>query len=211
MFNVHRILVYSALALVLAEAVLILLSWLLSAALPDSGVRSILSSEGLRWFFGNYATLLSKPLLGDILLLAMAYGSLQGCRCLDVFRRAPHATSRPASRWMAASYRERRALFMAGAVLLTCIGAMLLLTITPHAVLLSATGQLFPSPFSSSLLPVIACSVCASSIVYGIIAGTYQSLSDIYEALLNGLRSAAALLLFYVLIVQFYESLLFVL
>ena len=83
-------------------------------------------------------------------------------------------------------------------------------TAVPHAVLLSATGDLFPSPFSASLMPVLAFSLCVSSIVYGVIAGTFQSLRDVYEALLYGIRWAAPVFLFYILIIQFYESLLFV-
>jgi aminobenzoyl-glutamate transport protein len=99
---------------------------------------------------------------------------------------------------------------MGMAVLLACVVVMLLLTAIPHAILLSATGDLFPSPFSASLIPVAAFSVCASSIVYGIVAGTFQSLSDVYNALLYGIRWAAPVFLFYILVMQLYESLRFV-
>ena len=44
-----------ALALVLAQLLLMLGSWLWSAALPLSGVRSMLSGEGIRWFLGHFA------------------------------------------------------------------------------------------------------------------------------------------------------------
>ena len=36
----------------LAQIVLILVSWLWSAAVPDSSVNSLLSARGVRWFFG---------------------------------------------------------------------------------------------------------------------------------------------------------------
>ena len=54
----RRLVPYMALVLVLAELVLILVSWLLSAALPNSGVRSMLSGEGIRWFKGKLQNLI---------------------------------------------------------------------------------------------------------------------------------------------------------
>jgi aminobenzoyl-glutamate transport protein len=38
--------------LLISEALLVILSWLLSATRME-GVRSLLSSEGIRWFFGS--------------------------------------------------------------------------------------------------------------------------------------------------------------
>lgn len=193
-----KILPYIALLLALAEVVLLLLSWLLSAALPVSGVRSMLSSEGLRWLMGHYSRMLSTPMLSCLLLAVIAIGCFLRCGITNIFQ-----TSR-------VSYRARRALWMGVAVLLACVSVMLLLTVTPHAILLSATGDLFPSPFSASLIPACAFSVCAFSIVYGVIAGTFQSLRDVYDALLYGIRWAASVFLFYILIIQLYESLRFV-
>ena len=193
-----KILPYIALSLALAEIVLMLLSWLLSAALPASGVRSMLSSEGLRWLMGQFSMMLSTTLLSCLLLAVIAIGCFLRCGITKIFQ-----TSR-------VSYRSQRALLMGVAVLLACIGVMLLLTVTPHAILLSATGDLFPSPFSASLIPVCAFSVCVSCIVYGVIAGTFQSQKDVYDALLYGIRWAAPVFLFYILIIQLYESLRFV-
>lgn len=187
-----------AVALFGVQLILMLVSWVWSAAFPESDVRSMLSSEGLRWFMGRFAEIVSTPLLSCLLLLAIAIGCFLRCGVTRIFW---------ASR---VSYRAHRALWMGGAVLVACVVVMLLLTAVPHAILLSATGELFPSPFSASLIPVIAFSICASSIVYGVIAGTFQSLHDVYEALLYGIRWAAPIFLFYILIIQFYESLLFV-
>ena len=75
-----RILPYIALALALAQLLLILTSWVWSAAMPLSGVRSMLSSEGIRWFLGHFAELMASPVLVWILLGAMAYGSVVRCR-----------------------------------------------------------------------------------------------------------------------------------
>ena len=50
-----------------------------------------------------------------------------------------------------------------------------------------------------------------AAILYGIVAGSFQSLADIYGALVYGLRQCAPLLPVYILLVQFLESLRFVL
>ena len=187
--------------LFLAEIILIILSWLLSVALPNSGVRSMLSGEGIRWFMGHFGNILATPQLAWLLLAVIAIGCLRRCGVLG------HVSS---SSSLPMSYRERRALLLGGASLLLCVVAVLLLTVTPHAVLISATGDFFPSPFSYSLIPVASFSICLSSIVYGVVAGSFLTLRDVYDALSYGIRWAAPCILFYILIVQLYASMRFV-
>ena len=62
-----RLLSWVALLLVVAELLLVLLSWLLSAMMTE-GVRSMLSSEGIRWFFGSFSEVVQTPLLVWLLL-----------------------------------------------------------------------------------------------------------------------------------------------
>ncbi len=183
-----------AAVLALAEVVLVLFSWIWSAAFPDGRVRSLLSSEGLRWFFGHFSEVLASPLLVDLLLLGLAYGCLHRCGVLTYGN----------------TYRERRALLMGVCLLACCAVALLLLTVLPHAVLLSATGHLFPSPFASSLLPVLAFAVVTASVLYGAVMEHFRSVSHVYEALLDGLRRIAPCLLFYLLLMQLYASVRFV-
>ena len=64
-----------ALVLVLAQTVLILVSWIINAMAPQAAVRSLLSSEGIRWFFGRFVSNLASPLLVWMLLLSVAYGA----------------------------------------------------------------------------------------------------------------------------------------
>ncbi len=187
-----------ALVLFLAEFLLVLASWIYSAASPMSGVRSLLSGEGLRWLMGGFADMLATPLLVWLLLLAMAYGVLRQSRLL-VFRNSTMLTG----------YRQRRARLSAILLLLLIVGVVLLLTVIPHAVLLSATGSLWPSPFSYSLVPVVAFTVIAVSACYGLMAGTFSTLYDVYHALLDGLRRTAPLFVYYILLMQIYESLRF--
>ncbi len=178
-----------------AQLLLMLVSWLLAAAIPTSGVRSLLSSEGLRWFLGHFSDVLGTPLLLCLLLLLMAYGCLNGCGILQ----------------FKSSYRQRRALTITLLLLVVYVGFILLLVMMPHAVLLSATGLLWPSPFSAAVVPLFAFGITLLSAVYGYVAGSYGQMSDVYQSLIDGIRIGAPWLLFYVLLGQIYYSLLFIL
>ena len=190
-----KFLPHIALTLVVIQLLVMLVSWLLFAAFPMSGIRSLLSGEGLRWLMGNFSQTLATPLLVWLLLCAMAWGCLVRSGLL----------LRPVN------YRERRAKVMASLLLAVIVGVMLLLTAIPHAVLLSAVGGLWPSPFSSSLVPVAAFSTVLVSAFYGLVSGRLESIAAVYDAVLHGIRRGAPLLLFYVLITQIYESLRFIL
>ena len=189
-----RSLPYIVLTLAVGELLLVLGSWILSAALPMSGIRSMLSGEGIRFFLGHFADLLATPLLVWLLLLAMAYGV--------VLRSGIFNGSR--------SFRTSRARLTALLFAVAYLAVVLLMTLVPHAVLLSASGTLWPSPFSASLVPLIAFGLAMVAAVYGIVAGTITSLTDIYESFVDGLRRAAVLLPICLLLVLIYESLCFI-
>lgn len=184
-----------ALCLLLADVLLVLLSWLMSA-MPTVEVRSLLTGEGIRWLLGHSCDMIATPLLAWIVLLGMGVGCLRASGLLTAFSRAGH--------------RDRVALWSTGVLLVLYVVVLLLLTAVPHAILLSATGDLFPSPFSASLVPCLAFGLCLLSIVYGVMSGRFSTLSDIYEALLSGLRSSAVFILFYVLLIQLYYTVSFV-
>ena len=189
-----RSLPYIALTLAVGELLLVLGSWILSAALPMSGIRSMLSGEGIRFFLGHFADLLATPLLVWLLLLAMAYGIVLRSGILGGAR----------------SFRSRRARLIALLFAAAYVAVVLLMALAPHAVLLSASGTLWPSPFSASLVPLIAFGLAMAAAVYGIVAGTITSLTDIYESFVDGLRRAAVLLPICLLLVLIYESLCFI-
>ena len=180
-------------ALLLAELVLILVSWLLSASMTE-GVRSLLSSEGIRWFFGSFVRMMASPLLVWLVLSLIALGSLQKSGLLA----------------MQESYREKVALRAALSFLAIYVAVILLLTVFPHAILLSTTGSLFPSAFSRSLVPLVAFGLVLVSISFGVMSGRISTLSGILEALSFGIAKGAPLFILYILFMQFYESLWFV-
>ena len=184
---------YLIVSLASAELLLALVSWILSSttALP---VRSLLSSEGIRWFLGNYSEIVYSPLLVWILLLSMLYGTIVEC---GIFTPSGNVRER----------MGRRASIAVG--LLYIIGVSILI-VAPHAILLSATGSLFPSPFSKALIPLIAFGGGLCAVIYGLTARSFCSLSDIVNAMLTGISKCAPLLLVYLLIMHCYESLFFV-
>ncbi len=190
----RKVLPYVACALIVVQLLMVLVSWIWSAAVPDSGVRSMLSGEGIRWFLGHSAEMLATPLLVWLLLMAASIGCMMQSGVLKKHH----------------SFRAGRARVITLLFLVGYVGVVLLMTVVPHAVLLSASGNLWPSPFSASLFPVVAFGMLMASVIYGIIAGTFMSLADIYESLLNGLRLAAPFLMFYILLTQLCNSLIFI-
>ena len=115
-----RVLAGAGLILLIAECLLFILSWLLSATMMEN-VRSLLSSEGIRWFFGNYTSILASPLLVWLLLLLIAGGALFQCA---VFKKHQ-------------GIRDRLALRVSSVFVLIYLIIIALLTLMPHAILLS--------------------------------------------------------------------------
>ena len=188
------------LILFLSEALLFILSWLLSATRME-GVRSLISSEGIRWFFGSWQTLFASPLLVWLLLCLIAWGSLRKSGLIRFFTFSPFHPF---------TFRDRLALRVSLVFLVIYLGILALLTLTPHAILLSATGHLFPSAFSRSLVPVIAFGVCLVSVTFGLVSGRLRSLADILDALSNGIARGASLIVIYLFAIQLFESIRFV-
>lgn len=184
----------TCLALIVAEAVLVLTSWILSVTMVE-GVHSLLSSEGIRWFFGNFTHMMASPALVWLLLMLSALGTFQKSGLVAMRRE---------------SYRDRLALRFAILFLLAYVAAILMLTLMPHAVLLSATGSLVPSPFTRSLVSLIAFGIIIVAVAFGLFSGRLRNLSDILEALSFGIQKEASLVVLYIFFMQFYESLRFV-
>ena len=194
-----------AIFLLMAELLLFILSWLLSATRME-GVRSLLSSEGIRWFFGSFTEIVASPLLVWLLLGLCAWGCIQRSGLLSLFTSSPFHlfTLSPLT------YREKVALRVSLVFLVIYVVMIALLTLMPHAILLSATGSLFPSAFSRSLVPIIAFGLCLVSITFGLVSGRLRDIGDTFAALSSGIAQGAPLIILYLFMIQFYESLRFV-
>ena len=204
---------WTVLVLVTAQLALILLSWLITAAFPELPIRSLLSSEGVRWFFGSFTANQLTPLLAWFITAAMAVGACVRSRLWAAFCTKMsgllHRRDCTDGR-QGLHYRERIGLRLALAEFMVYVVIMLLLTVVPHAILLSVTGELFPSAFSSSLIPSLSFVLIVMSLSYGVASGTVDSVARMHRVLVGGLEVGARIVPAYVIGVQLYMSLLYV-
>lgn len=118
------------------QVLLVLASWLVSAVMPDTSMRSLLSPEGIRWFFGHFTDNMAQPLLVWIVLLYVAF---------NAYRRAglQHAMSLllKGERLM---LRQRSALWLVLIVVVAIVAVIMMLIVLPNPLLASVTGSLFP-------------------------------------------------------------------
>jgi len=185
-----------SLLLLVLELLLVFVSWLLSATMTE-GVRPLLSDEGVRWLCGHFVDIVLSPVLVWILVVSMAVGCLVKSRLPLAFVRR-------------AVYRERIAWRVTWIVFFLYAVIVVLMVVLPQAVLLSSTGQLWPSPFSRAVIPLISFGGILMAVCYGGLSRTFTSLSDVTDSLSWGIAQSAPLLILYILGVQLYQSLLFV-
>lgn len=186
-----KICAYTMLLLALAQIVLVLLSWLITAAMPEAFPRSMLSPEGIRWFFGSFSDNLESPWLVGLLLICIAWGTLQTSGLLHFDRTI---------------YRHRNALRLVLIELILFVAVILLLTVVPHAILLNVMGGIEASSFSRSILPYICFAVIVMSLSFGAVSNRLQGIEAMGESLSEGIRMAAPYFVIYILANQLYSS-----
>ena len=81
-----------------------------------------------------------------------------------------------------------------------------LLTLIPQAPLLSATGRLFPSALSDSLVPFVCFAVTVMALTFGFTTGRLTTLRDMVRSLTIGFGKWSSLFLLYILGMEFYLS-----
>ncbi len=191
-----------AVALLILQVLLMLVTWVVNAAAPQLPLRPILSYEGLRWLFGTFVDNLSSPLSVWLLLLSIAYGALEGSGLLGACRTL--------CSWGKLQFRQLLGLRLVVFELVVFVAVAVLLTCIPHAILLSVTGHLFPSSFSRGLVPMVSAMLIILSLSYGTASGTFNTLERAYETCVGGLQRVAWLLPVYILLVELFYSILFV-
>ena len=194
-----KITTYSVVTLAILLILLVIGSWLVSILFPALEVRSMISGEGARWFLGTYSSFLASAPTSWMVIIGVTWGVMSESgmiRCVaDKHRK----------------YRERLALYSAIVLFSLYVIAVALLSVVPHAVLLSADGNLFPSPFSRSIIPMSRFGLFLSSAIFGIISGNTPRPSDVVLAMLSGITSVAPILVIWLFLSQFVMSLRFVL
>ena len=205
---------YIVLVLLVSQLALILLSWLVTAAFPELPMRSILSSEGIRWFFGSFVSNQLSPLLIYFIMAVMAVGACVRSRLYDALRETLSNTrsslTTSSNHQHKVHYREKVGLRIALVEFIVYVIIMVLLTAIPHAILLSVTGQLFPSSFSSSFIPSLSLIIIIMSLTYGVASGTIDSVAKMHKVLVGGLEVGSRLVPTYVVGIQLYMSIKYV-
>ena len=205
---------YIVLVLLVSQLALILLSWLVTAAFPELPMRSVLSSEGIRWFFGSFVSNQLSPLLIYFIMAVMAVGACVRSRLYDALRETLSNTrsslTTSSNHQHKVHYREKVGLRIALVEFIVYVIIMILLTAIPHAILLSVTGQLFPSSFSSSLIPSLSLIIIIMSLTYGVASGTIDSVAKMHKVLVGGLEVGSRLVPTYVVGIQLYMSIRYV-
>ena len=77
-----KVLAYLALTLGIAEVGVVLVSWLLTAAMPESFTHSLTSPEGIRWFTGHFVDHLTSSWLVWLVLISITIGVVKQSRVL---------------------------------------------------------------------------------------------------------------------------------
>ena len=194
----NHILALAVVWIVWVQAAVVFVTWCVTAIFPSLPLRSLLSAEGVRWIFGRSFSALSTDVLVCLLLVCMALGSVRGSGMLRVVGRG------------SLLYRERLALRCVVAEIVLYVVVMGLLTLVPHALLLSVTGSLFPSSFSVSIVHQIAVLTCLCSVTYGLVSGVLSGMDDVLSLLCLGIRSFAPLFVVYILVAELYFSVCFI-
>ena len=187
-------------SLLLLQIMVVILSWMIKTIYPEFNGRSLLSGEGVRWFLGNFTNNVASNILVWIILIGLSWGAIHASHILQVFKRS-HTLS----------YRERLGFRVVLIEVMIWFTVIALLSFIPHAAMLSITGQLFPSSFSKSIVPLIAFIALFSSITYGLIIGRLRKGNLIIEALSNGIKQIAPYIIIYIILVQLIYSIKFVL
>ena len=190
----------AVLAIPALQVLLFLVSWLINAALPEAVVRSLLGSEGIRWFFGSFVDNVASVPVAWLLVVAIAYGAVRVSGIVGTLRRQHEKRT----------YREKFALRIVVVMTLFFLLVLAAISFLPHAPLLSATGALFPSSFSRSIIPALAFCAAFGAVTFGILAGGKQEPVEIVAMLSRGIKEAAPLILVYVMLAELVCSIAYV-
>ena len=195
-----------ALGLIVLQLLIVFSSWLITAAFPEVNINSLLSGRGLRWFAGQFTNNLKNNMLVWLMLLSIDWGvyktsGLHNILCKLLRRHYNFSELR---------YRERVGIRLVLFGFLCFIALSIVFTMLPEAPLLSVTGSLFPSSFSSGLVPALSLIVVVSSLSYGIACGKLKTLSEIYNSISSGLMFCSKLFPMYILLVQLFYIIVYV-
>lgn len=180
------------------------LSWM--GSVMGYPVRNLFSEEGIRWFYAHLRESFTTPLLAYVIPTALLFGALsrsglgtllsEMCRTGEGRRRI--------------TYRQRTALLTAAVFLAVCVAASLVLILSPQAVLLGASGGIFPSPFVCGVLPVATLCILAAAMIYAHLSNHLHGTAEVLSVMYWGIRQHAVWVFITILTAQLYHSVIYI-
>ncbi len=209
----NRVVGIAAVLLIVAEMLTVVLSWLGSALYSDGSIVSLLSSEGVRWFVGSFASIVATPYVVYLILIGMAIGMVKASGVGDAIALILKTLREGTSFKSLAGNPDFHPIAMQISLftLLLFVIIISLLTFLPHAVLINASGTIVSSSFSRGIIPILCFGVTTSSTVYGIFSSNINTVESFATAFTRGLSTITPLLLLYILTAQLYYSITYVL
>lgn len=168
--------------------VVVVCSWVVAAVMPELSIRSVISTDGIRWVYGALTDSLASEVLVWLLMLSASYGVCVKSRVINAV-----------GHWSRLHFRERSALRLVLFEIILYAVILFFLAFVPHAPLLNVSGELFPSCFSESIVMQISFVLCLVSITYGVMTETFKSAYDIFCALTYGIEHFSSLYIIYIL------------
>ncbi|MBP8935991.1 MAG: ABC transporter substrate-binding protein, partial [Prevotella sp.] len=120
--------------------------------MPDLSMHSMLSSEGIRWFMGQFTYNIASPFLALITVTSIAYGCLVSSGLLDIKRHM--------------DIRQRFAIRLVSLEVIIFVAIIVLLTMVPHAVLLNIDGHILSGNFLMCMISYISFAILVISSTY---------------------------------------------
>ncbi len=180
----HRVADFLLLGLLVLLALVTVGSWIGEAA--GWPVNSLLSAEGLRWWFSHSHENLFGTGTMQVWLLLTVWGAVRYTG-LDstVGAMLSGRSDRPVSQ------RQRHALCVSVVVWMVWGMVMLVWGVLPHGILLSATGRISPSPFMRGLLPALSVGTLLSVLFYGLLSNRIHRAAEVARMFCHGMSSYA--------------------
>lgn len=190
--------VVASMVTIAIQLLLMLVSWIITSANPDTPMHSLLSSEGIRWLVGHFSDNLTNKAGVWLFLLAVAYGVVKKSCIKEVFswRR----------KW---SYRQKFAFRITLFEIALFLFTIVYLTFTPHALLLGVTGTL-SAGFWHGLIPILLSCAIVFAVTYGMFSRSFGNLNDAFDAMCYGVKVFAPVLILYLLLSELFCSFVYV-
>lgn len=187
---------YLLASLVAVYLVIVFATWVGFAA--GFHVRTLLSAEGIRWFFLNNAKIFLAPTQVYLILFISVIGAFKRSG-LDEFVVKYFGKGKM-------TYRQKVAFICMNIYVLVYMTVFIGLIIPPHAILLSATGSLTSSPFISGFIPVFTLCLHLASIIYGSISNRLRNMYECLSVLYWGIARYAIWIIIYFTVILTWKT-----